>query len=161
MTFLFHEGSLKEKLKFIISATIQHATNLAYFALIYKVTSMLLDKLRGTTHPLHNFIAGLLGGYTVFGKENKVNMQINLYLLSRVVVGLARLGVKKQIIPEPKYNVFPLFGAIVWGFALTLFEYHQDTLQPSLQNSMTYLYRDSTVWSNIADFLFYNNSVLW
>ncbi|XP_003384961.2 PREDICTED: peroxisomal membrane protein 4-like [Amphimedon queenslandica] len=161
MTFLFHEGSLKEKFRFILTATAQHAKNLAFFALVYKSISLLLNKLRGSTHPVHNFIGGLMGGYLVFGTNNKVNMQINLYLLSRVTIGLARLAVKKQLIPEPQFNTFPLFAAIVWGLALTLFEYHTDVLQPSLQNSMTYLYRDSTVWSNIADFLFYSSAELW
>ena len=70
--------SLREKFRFILSATIQHATNLASFAVIYKSVSMLLNKLRGQTHPLHNFIAGMLGGYAVFSTNNKVNMQVSL-----------------------------------------------------------------------------------
>lgn len=77
------------------------------------------------------------------------------------MAGLARLAVKSQIIPEPKIEVFPIFASIVWGVALTLYEYHKDTLQPSLQNSMTYLYHDSTIWSNLSDFLLYNNTALW
>ena len=37
MTFLFREGTLKEKFTYIIKATIQHATNLAKFSFLYKL----------------------------------------------------------------------------------------------------------------------------
>ena len=84
-----------------------------------------------------------------------------MYLLSRISVGLSRLAVKKQIIPQPKFNIFPLFAIGVWGVALLLFEYHPDTLQPSLQNSMSYLFHQSTVWHGIADFILYNSESLW
>ena len=57
-------------------ATIQHAKNLACFALIYKSICMALHKVCGHSHPVHNFVAGLAGGYTVFGTNNKVNMQV-------------------------------------------------------------------------------------
>lgn len=88
-------------------------------------------------------------------------LQINLYLLSRISVGLVRLAVQKRVLPSPKFDVFPLFGAIVWGIVLCLFEYHQEVLQPSLQSSMTYLYHDSNAWHNIFDFLVYNSQILW
>uniref|UniRef100_A0A914RBC7 Bestrophin homolog n=1 Tax=Parascaris equorum TaxID=6256 RepID=A0A914RBC7_PAREQ len=69
--------------------------------------------------------------------------QVNLYLLSRILVGLARLGVEKQIVPRPTGAVFPWFAATVWGCVLWLFEHHQHVLQSSLRSSMIYLYRDS------------------
>jgi len=77
------------------------------------------------------------------------------------MIGLAKTAVKKGYIPEPRINVFPLFAGLMWGIVLCLFTYHKDTLQPSLQNSMTYIYNDSTVWTNIWDFLVYNNQLLW
>jgi len=86
-------------------------------------------------------------------------MQINLYLLSRITVGLARLAVKSKVIPEPTFRVFPWFGAMTWGIVLWLFEHHRETLQPSLRSSMTYLYHDSNYWTSIRDFLFVNK--LW
>lgn len=76
--------SLKEKIQFILSATAQHARNLAFFALIYKAISIFLNKLRGQGHPLHNFIGGLCGGYLVFGTNNKVNMQVSLVYITEV-----------------------------------------------------------------------------
>ena len=82
--------------------------------------------------------------------------QINLYLLSRILYGLAKMAVKRGYIPEPKGDTFRWFGAIVWGIVLWQFEYEKDTLQGSLQSSMTYLYHDSNQWNNIWNFLIYN-----
>ena len=82
--------------------------------------------------------------------------QINLYLLSRILYGLAKLAVKRGYIPTPKRPVFPWFAAIVWGIVLWLFEYERNTLQPSLRSSMTYLYHDSNKWDSFKNFLIYN-----
>lgn len=83
-------------------------------------------------------------------------LQIIMYLLSRILFGLSRLAVEKGYIPQPKQDPFPLVAALVWGTVLWLFEYHKETLQPSLQSSMTYLYEDSEVWHDLSDFLIYN-----
>ncbi|VDK23112.1 unnamed protein product [Anisakis simplex] len=80
-------------------------------------------------------------------------MQVNLYLLSRIMIGLARLSVEKKFIPEPSYRIFPWFAAILWGFVSWLSEYHQNVLQGSLRSSMNYLIRDSDNWTNFYDFL--------
>ncbi|PIO56518.1 hypothetical protein TELCIR_22082, partial [Teladorsagia circumcincta] len=49
----------------------------------------------------HSFVAAFVMGYFVFGDNNAVNMQINLYLLSRITVGLAKLAVDNEVIPQP------------------------------------------------------------
>lgn len=92
---------------------------------------------------------------------NVCSLQVNLYLLSRIVLGLVKVAVKKGIIPEPRFPVFPLFAGLMWGIVLCLFEYQQETLQQSLQNSMTYIYHDSLTWNNVWDFLVYNSDILW
>ncbi|XP_066278967.1 peroxisomal membrane protein 4-like [Branchiostoma lanceolatum] len=156
MTFLFKEGSLLEKFKIIAEATHLHARNLAMFVVLYKTLTTLIQKAEQKPQQYHSFIAAFIGGYYVFGKNNRINEQINLYLLSRILLGLSRLAVQRGIVPTPKFDAFPWFAAVVWGVVLWLFEYHKDTLQPSLQSSMTYLYHDSNVWHNIMDFLVYN-----
>lgn len=83
-------------------------------------------------------------------------LQINMYLLSRILFALSRLAVEKGFIPAPKQDPFPLFATLVWGIVLWLFEYYPHTLQPSLQSSMNYLYHDSNMWHDISDFLVYN-----
>ncbi|KAJ6661113.1 hypothetical protein lerEdw1_016914 [Lerista edwardsae] len=156
MTFLFRSGSLREKLKAIFQATYTHSRNLAYFVFTYKGLMALQSRIQRKKIPVHSFLAACVGGWLVFGENNNINSQINMYLLSRILFGLSRLAVEKGYIPEPKQDPFPLFAALVWGIVLWLFEYHRHTLQPSLQSSMTYLYDDSDVWHDVTDFLVYN-----
>ena len=46
----------------------------------------------------HSFLAGLFGGYWVFGHGpnayNSVNQQIVIYIFARVMLGLAKLAVQ-------------------------------------------------------------------
>ncbi|CAD5120737.1 DgyrCDS9296 [Dimorphilus gyrociliatus] len=158
MTFLFKGGPLMNQLKGILEATFTHSKNLASFVFIYKSISSVLEKLQGDRYQFHSFVAAFIGGYIVFGRYNKINEQINLYLLSRILYALAKLAVEKGAIPKPKGEPFPIFGALVWGIVLWLFEHHRSTLQPSLKSSMTYLYDDSNVWHSIKDFLLFNKS---
>ncbi|XP_004612621.1 peroxisomal membrane protein 4 [Sorex araneus] len=158
MTFLFRSGSLREKLRAILQATYIHSRNLACFVFIYKSLCALQLKAQGQTYQAHSFLAAIIGGILVFGENNNINSQISMYLTSRVLFALCRLGVEKGYIPEPAWNPFPLFTGLVWGLVMWLFEYHQSTLQPSLQSSMTYLYKDSNEWHDISDFLIYNKS---
>ncbi|XP_067936354.1 peroxisomal membrane protein 4-like isoform X3 [Watersipora subatra] len=161
MTFLFRSGPLKEKLAWILDATRQHSTNLAKFVFIYKSLCKLFSWSEGKPKQYHSAIAAFVGGYIVFGKRTSVNEQINMYLLSRILFGLTRLGIEKGYVRDPKVETFPIFAAIVWGIVLWLFEYYPNTLQSSLRSSMTYLYHDSERWTSIWDFLVWNTSKLW
>ncbi|KAL2763819.1 peroxisomal membrane protein 4 isoform a [Daubentonia madagascariensis] len=155
----FRNGAvLREKLRAILQATYTHSRNLACFVFTYKGLCALQSHVQGKTYQFHSFLAACIGGILVFGENNSINSQISMYLLSRVLFALCRLGVEKGYIPEPKRDLFPVFTAVVWGLVLWLFEYHRPTLQPSLQSSMTYLYEDSNVWHDISDFLIYNKS---
>ncbi|XP_051931248.1 peroxisomal membrane protein 4 [Hippocampus zosterae] len=158
MTFLFRSGSLEEKLRAILKATYTHSRNLACFVFTYKGLQALQEKLQGRSLQSHSFLAACVGGWLVFGDNNNINSQINMYLLSRILFALSRLAVEKGVVPQPKRDLFPLFATLVWGLVLWLFEYHPHTLQPSLQSSMNYLYHDSNVWHDISDFLVYNKS---
>ena len=83
--------------------------------------------------------------------------QIIFYLLSRVVVGLGNLAIKKGtvVVPE-KFKDFRWFSAVVWAFGMWLFHHHKDVLQPSLQASLTYLLTDSNQWSDLRTLLWHN-----
>uniref|UniRef100_A0A7N5K400 Peroxisomal membrane protein 4 n=1 Tax=Ailuropoda melanoleuca TaxID=9646 RepID=A0A7N5K400_AILME len=156
----FRNGAvLQEKLRAILQATYTHSRNLACFVFTYKGLCALQAHVQGETYQVHSFLAAFIGGLLVFGGNSNINSQINMYLLSRVLFALCRLGVEKGYIPEPRWDPFPLFTGLVWGLVLWLFEYHRPTLQPSLQSSMTYLYQDSNVWHDISDFLLYNKSL--
>jgi peroxisomal membrane protein 4 len=114
-----------------------------------------LAALQGGEKSVHAFAAAFAGGYYVFGANNAINMQINLYLLSRITVGLIRLAAQKGVLPtsQTQETVFPWFGALVWGVVLWLFEHHRGVLQASLGTSMQYLYKDSGAWRGAKDFL--------
>jgi peroxisomal membrane protein 4 len=62
--------------KAIFKLTLQHSRNLAFFVTIYKSLLILLRKVQGREDHFHSFIAGLIGGYTIFGTDNAVNQQV-------------------------------------------------------------------------------------
>ncbi|KAK3764338.1 hypothetical protein RRG08_067012 [Elysia crispata] len=156
MTFLFKRGPPMTMIQDILSATYQHSRNLGMFVLIYKGLTSSLSWGESKSHQIHHFLSAFCAGFVIFGKYNKVNEQINLYLLSRVIYGIAKLLVSKGIIPTPQTDVFPWFAAIMWGLTLWLFEYDRKCLQPSLTSSMTYIYKDSDKWDSLRNFLIHN-----
>lgn len=74
----------------IFNATKAHSRNLASFVFIYKSLMAIQKFVRGREENGHSFLAGLVGGYMVFGENNNINNQIVLYLFSRVLVGLPK-----------------------------------------------------------------------
>ena len=102
----------------------------------------------GKEGPYDAFIAGLIGGYSVFGRghQSSVNQQIVIYVFARVVLALAKLSVQKGgIVPQSVQegvttNAWPVFGALSWGMVMWLFRWHPETIQPSLRSSMKYMY---------------------
>ena len=75
--FYAQKKSWLERLKVILRASKQHATNLAKFVAIYKSLLLLQRKLNaGKGRPHDSFFAGLLGGYLVFGERNAINEQV-------------------------------------------------------------------------------------
>ncbi|KAL9600873.1 MAG: hypothetical protein Q9219_002915 [cf. Caloplaca sp. 3 TL-2023] len=95
----------------------------------------------------HTFLAGLLGGYMVFGRgiQSSVNQQIVIYVFARVVLALARLSVQKDgLIPRELRekvtdNAWPAFAALSWAGVMWLYRWHPETIQPSLKSSMKYM----------------------
>ncbi|PPQ63522.1 hypothetical protein CVT24_004750 [Panaeolus cyanescens] len=170
MSILFGRGDWKTRLQGIFRATKQHALNLAKFVSLYKTALLVQKKLNGgKEREIDTFVAGLLGGYFVFGERNAVNEQIVLYVVSRVVASfiprasspyktaadspLAAAVVKPQP-PDSRY--FTLFAALSWGAVMYLFRHRGETIQPGMFNSMTYLYRDSEIWNDLRTLFWHN-----
>jgi len=100
------------------------------------------------------FLAGLIGGYAVFGRgkgaQSSVNQQISIYVFARVVLALAKLSVQpsgplgKPLLPDGggkiTKNAWPVFASLSWAFVMYLYRWHPDTIQPSLRSSMKYMY---------------------
>jgi len=103
----------------------------------------------GTERSRDSFLAGLLGGYLVFGRgdQGAVNQQIVIYVFARVVLALAKLSVDKGVIKDPqgkvRGNSWGVFSAVSWGLVMWLFRWEAGSLQGSLRSSMEYLYGSS------------------
>ena len=143
--------------------------NLAKFAFLYKSGSLLLKNTNGgKEESFHPFLAGLFGGYWVFGHgggaNSSVNQQICIYVFARVVLALAKLAVQppsdnslvggsygghggkgtfrfseSQLQTIQAYS-WPAFASLSWAAVMWLFRYYPELLQPSLRSSMTYMY---------------------
>ena len=90
-----HLLSFKDMARFVLKATKQHARNLAFFATIYKTLLIVQRRMHGKERPLDSFLAGLVGGYMVFGENNNVNQQV-----------------KKERERENKKRMAPLAGSL-------------------------------------------------
>lgn len=134
-------------------ATRTHARNLATFALIYKASMLFLLRTSPNDKelPIHTFLAGLTGGYFVFGRgiQSSVNQQIVIYVFARVVLAVAKtmvlkrneggLGVGWDARAKIQNNAWPIFASLSWASVMYLFRWYPDTLQPSLKSSMQYM----------------------
>lgn len=164
MTLLFKDIHLKKLpalLKAILGMALEHGINLGSFVLAYKTGYKLLDYLSGP-RSLNHFISGLLFGTLIFGKKTGVNNQIVLYLLSRVIIGLATLlyqqitaaSIWKCALIEKGYGYY-LLSAVCWGTVMWLFEKDKALLQPSLSHSMEFLYKESDKVNKLTDLIPY------
>jgi len=176
MIFLFRSGTVRQKIQLVLRATRHHASNLARFATIYKITMLILKHFGptpGKEGPYDSFFAGLLGGYLIFGGRSKrtgnisaVNQQIVIYIFARVSLALARLAVKPgvgfpAVSAEPlhsqiSYYAWPAFASLSWGMVMLLFRYHPEDLQSSLRSSMTYIYKDCDSWDSLRTLVWHN-----
>ncbi|GME22248.1 Peroxisomal membrane protein [Neofusicoccum parvum] len=100
MIFLFRSGDFRTKAKLVYKATRMHARNLGMFALIYKGTMLALrhSSPSGKERRYDAFLAGLAGGYAVFGRtiHSSVSQQIVIYVFARVVLAYAKLLVQPK-----------------------------------------------------------------
>lgn len=133
-----------------------------------------LTALPALLGPYDTFIAGMLGGYVVFGQRSRrsgkissVNQQIVIYVFARVVLALARLAVKPghglPVVSDPKtsaaisHYAWPVFASVSWASVMYLFRWHAAELQPSLRSSMTYIYSNADRWDGLRNFIVHNH----
>jgi len=164
MAILFGRGDWNTRTRTILQATRAHATNLMKYVALYKALLLIQKKANGgKPRSFDTFFAGLVGGYIVFGDRNAINEQVVLYICSRVIASLipratpkpqSATAVVKPIPPNSRY--FSIFAAVVWGSVMWMFEHRGETIQPGMFNSMTYLYRDSNVWTDLRTLLWHN-----
>ena len=175
-------SSWLNRVREIIRATRTHATNLATFVFLYKSILLLQKKFNGgKVRKADTFIAGLIGGYTVFGDRNQVNeqvrsiyhsivthidiaIQIVLYVTSRVVATIIPRAFPPPASPaskpyppvSPSPTYFSVFAALTWGAVMYLFNERGYAIQPGMWSSMKYLYCDSDHWDSLRTLLWHN-----
>ncbi|KAI0034936.1 peroxisomal membrane protein 4 [Vararia minispora EC-137] len=165
MAILFGRGDWPSRLRVIFRATRTHATNLASFVALYKTLLLVQKRVNGgKPRPYDTFVAGLLGGYVIFGDRTAINEQIVLYVCSRVVASFlpraaptrapSASGDARPLPPDARY--FSVFAALSWGLVMYLFDTRPQTIQPGMFSSMRYLYRDSERWSSLRTLLWHN-----
>eukprot|EP00929_Paragymnodinium_shiwhaense_P013462 TRINITY_DN121301_c0_g1_i1.p1 TRINITY_DN121301_c0_g1~~TRINITY_DN121301_c0_g1_i1.p1 ORF type:complete len:289 (+),score=61.72 TRINITY_DN121301_c0_g1_i1:34-900(+) len=142
---LYSRGHPSAAVVKILDETIEHATSLGSFALIYKSTLVSLGLLYKQKRRWHAALAGFLGGFFVWGRRSRLHEMINLYIFARVCFACA--GSLAAKIPHDVYSNFQVtpfrvWAALTWGFVMMQFE-EGSPLQHSLAASMRYLYRDS------------------
>ena len=114
------------------------------------------NRCGGVEPGYHSLLAGLIGGYLIFGRSDDsnaaVNQQIVLYVFARVAMALANLAVQHPRLAASGGNGegtgggggisklgWPAFASLSWGLVMYLFRWHPEAIQPSLRSSMTYL----------------------
>jgi peroxisomal membrane protein 4 len=145
MTFLFRSGSFQDKMRDIFKATWQHSRNLAMYVALYKAVCCLMRNARGVESPLNSLVGGAIGGAIVFGAQNPVNMQINMYVMSRVLLGGVKALSVHGYLPaaESVPRAYTVYAALTWAMVMYLHQWHAPHLQRSLTTSMDYLYLES------------------
>ena len=122
--------------------------------MIYKASMLLLRRTSPTGKELssHTFLAGLTGGYLVFGRgiQSSVNQQIVIYIFARVALALAKLavqrrsqggvGIGREMREKVEKNAWPVFASLSWAMVMWIYRWYPDTLQPSLKSSMKYMW---------------------
>jgi peroxisomal membrane protein 4 len=150
-----------------------------YFAILYKaIVAVLRGAYSAAGRPVpatpgtpaatwHAFVAGALASRAVWSHYSTVNLQIVLYLLSRVLMGSVRLAAKRGVAPFSRFTfagVYPWLAVAVWGAVMALYELDKGVLHPSLATSMDEIYavantgdasaipalRDRTLWPELG-----------
>lgn len=156
MTLLWSRGPIPDMAKKIYLAARQHGMNLGKFAFIFKIGVAILEKITGP-QLWHAALMGAVCGALFWGDRSPVNVQVNMYLLSRILSGFVHLYLQKKGL-NPSPVAFQMYAALMWACVMFLFYHHPDVLQVSLQSSMNYIYHDSNKYSTLKDLIWVNKA---
>lgn len=163
MSILFGRGDWQARVWQIYRATKTHSMNLAKYVALYKTLLLVQRKSNGgKAKNGDTLVAGTIAGFLCFGRDRSaVNEQVVLYITARLVAAmLPRDGTLKPGAPvkplPPRYDSFAVLAAATWGIVMWLFHEYPERVQPGMFNSMTYLYKDSDVFSDLRTLLWHN-----
>ena len=153
LQMVWSKGSWYSVWEKIRDMTRQHAGNLAMAGVIFKLGTMLLRLAQGggkANAPWHHALMGGIAGFLVWGEASQVNVQVNMYMFSRVISALVLMLLERKMAslsPEAQHILkggmgYRLLSATIWGLALWLFFNHESQVQSSLRSSMQFIYKD-------------------
>eukprot|EP00758_Cryptobia_borreli_P008330 Tbor_TRINITY_DN5381_c2_g1::TRINITY_DN5381_c2_g1_i2::g.4640::m.4640/K13350/PXMP4, PMP24; peroxisomal membrane protein 4 len=88
MNLLWSRGPIDVMAKKIVKASIMHGSKLAQFAFVFKMFHGLLSKLSPSgTQEWHAALIGGICGALFWGDHNPIVVQVNMYVLSRILSG--------------------------------------------------------------------------
>jgi len=152
MVTIFRGGSLEQKMKEILTVTYNHAVILGSYVALYKTLTCCFRSTGQTNEDLTVLLSGGLAGALIWGKNTAIKTQINLYVMSRVILGLLRLAVQKGYLSEwESGSGYLIYAAAIWSSVMWIHHRYPTTLQKSLSTSMDYLYHDSDKLPSKAD----------
>jgi peroxisomal membrane protein 4 len=156
MTLLFNRGPVNVMLQRIYSAAKLHGSNLAKFAFAFKLLLGLIAKASGGEQPWHSAVIGAICGAIFWGTQNGITVQVNMYVLSRIISGLMFHVMYKSGRSTLPPVAMRLYAAVIWAVMMYLVYNDPTTMQNSVQSSMTYIYKDSNKYSTWKDLLLIN-----
>eukprot|EP00485_Elphidium_margaritaceum_P001032 CAMPEP_0202695004 /NCGR_PEP_ID=MMETSP1385-20130828/8713_1 /ASSEMBLY_ACC=CAM_ASM_000861 /TAXON_ID=933848 /ORGANISM="Elphidium margaritaceum" /LENGTH=251 /DNA_ID=CAMNT_0049350957 /DNA_START=55 /DNA_END=810 /DNA_ORIENTATION=- len=147
MTLIFtNDRSIQNMSRTIFKKTKEHSLHLGHFVMMYKLLVVVVRRILRYPHnhfPIIHLLAGGIGGGIVWGKRTAINHQINLYVFSRIFMGLVRSGVERGYFDGTAWKKWYLFFAsLTWAIVMYLFEFEEHNLSRSLAASMRYLYHN-------------------
>mmetsp|Transcript_23182 Transcript_23182/g.20374 ORF Transcript_23182/g.20374 Transcript_23182/m.20374 type:complete len:252 (+) Transcript_23182:129-884(+) len=153
MTLLFsNDRSIENMSSTIFKKTREHSINLGRFVMLYKLLIVLIRRILRYPHnhfPIIHILAGGIGGGIIWGQRTSVNHQINLYVFSRIFMGLIRSGVERGYFDGSLWKKwYLLFASITWAIVMYLFEFEEHNISRSLAASMRYLYHNEMKMPN-------------
>ncbi len=119
----------------------------------------------GKERHFDSFLAGLLGGYTVFARtiHTSVSQQIVIYVAARVILAVAKLATQPRAAGSASLtggpssggiwqlagneelrrslvkNGWPIVASLSWASVMYIFRWHPESVQSSLRSSMSYM----------------------
>ena len=92
------------------------------------------------------------------GRYTSINSQIVMYLTPRIIIPTFRILAAKgyPIVRDLTFEtqVYPIWASLTWAIVMWQFEFYPNMLQPSLTESMKFLYHESNSAPNgVSDFL--------
>lgn len=113
-------------------------------------------------------IAGLVGGYLIFGERNAVNEQLAQYIIARIVWALLPRAQVPDNYPTGKAipvdrTAFKWASAVCWSLSMYIWylpgkrgEIGGQRMGQGILSSANYIYKDAETWNSLRNFLWHN-----